>query len=516
MDGKAPKVTKEVLCEEARFILANVLAEGRYGRQNKYADIKRICEGAVSISFGDYVGFLEAAGYLTHDKGNDTLDVSGDGERVVTGERLSELMERAVAHFKSRRQAAGGQARVTFTGSSSALGASGPTTNTSALPPPSPSSSSVNLPPPPDTRSSSSSSMGGAPSMSPSATPAPSSRYEKLAPLGSGGIGTVHLARQIPFDREVSLKEIRDVFAFFSDEARREIVRRFGEVIRAAARLSHPNIVPMYDVSPEGSMSPFIVTEFMPQGSVRRLIADAEDIPSGLVVKYLLQTLHALKAAHAQGVVHRGLKPENLLIDAHGNVKVSDFGMTRIVERDAQHIKQVYLGMGAVAYMAPELFTAPDAAGQASDIYALGIIFYEMLTRKLPGRRSPMPSELGVNLPKGLDDIFDRMTRDERGDRYGAVEDILEDFYKVEGIERMIEGHYAVLFGDNPLQHIKFRTAAPGVDGGAVAADGGGAAGGEGGGGEGGEGGGNPRATGRRPYSYQQRLKGGGTPPTQQ
>src|SRR4051794_14986989 len=98
------KVTKEVLCEEARFILANVLAEGRYGRQNKLADIRRICEGAVTIPFGEYVGFLEAAGYLVHDRARDTLDVTSEGERVVTGERVNELMERAVAHFKSNRR----------------------------------------------------------------------------------------------------------------------------------------------------------------------------------------------------------------------------------------------------------------------------------------------------------------------------------------------------------------------------------------------------------------------------
>src|SRR3954465_1102846 len=103
MEGRA-KVTKDVLCEEARFILANVLAEGRYGRQNRVADIRRICEGAVTIPFQEYVGFLEAAGYLGHDRQRDTLDVTPEGEKVVTGEKVNELMERAVAHFKSSRK----------------------------------------------------------------------------------------------------------------------------------------------------------------------------------------------------------------------------------------------------------------------------------------------------------------------------------------------------------------------------------------------------------------------------
>ena len=86
----------------------------------------------------------------------------------------------------------------------------------------------------------------------------------------------------------------------------------------------------------------------------------------------------------------RGLKPENLVIDAYGNVKVSDFGFARIVERDAAVIRQVYVGMGNIAYMAPELYHDPVAAGPQTDIYALGIIFYELLTRRLPGRRSPI------------------------------------------------------------------------------------------------------------------------------
>jgi serine/threonine protein kinase len=256
---------------------------------------------------------------------------------------------------------------------------------------------------------------------------------------------------------------------------------------------------------------PYIVTELCTQGSVRRLISDAEEIPVGLVVRYLLQVLHALRAAHAQGVSHRGLKPENLLIDAHGNVKVTDFGFARIVERDQAVIRQVYVGMGAVAYMAPELFNDPLGSGPQTDIYALGILFYEMLTRKLPGRRSPMPSQVNSSLPKGLDDIFDRMTRDERADRYQSVEDILQDFYKIDGMMKVVDGNYSSMFGENPIAKLKFRTPAPVVPAPAAApaakvvaegtstseitsstqsAD-------------------DPKrgSMGRRPYSYQQRLK---------
>jgi serine/threonine protein kinase len=175
------------------------------------------------------------------------------------------------------------------------------------------------------------------------------------------------------------------------------------------------------------------------------------------VFKYLLQTLHALRAAHAQRVYHRGLKPEQMLIDAYGNVKVSDFGFTRIVERDHAVIRQIYVGMGNVAYMAPELYSDPMTSGPQGDIYALGIIFYELLTRKLPGRRSPMPSQINPNLPRGIDDIFDRMTRDSRTERYATVDDILDDIDKLDGMETLLGSGDRVLVGDSPMASIKFR-----------------------------------------------------------
>src|SRR5690349_15408062 len=103
MEGRA-KVTKEVLCEEARFILANVMAEARYGRQNRFDDIRRVCEGAVSIPFGEYVTFLEKAGYMRQDRNGDSLEVTAEGEEVVNGGGLTEFTERAVNHFKKLRQ----------------------------------------------------------------------------------------------------------------------------------------------------------------------------------------------------------------------------------------------------------------------------------------------------------------------------------------------------------------------------------------------------------------------------
>jgi serine/threonine protein kinase len=464
MEGRT-KVTKEVLCEESRFILANVMAEARYGRQNRYDDIRRVCEGAVSIPFSEYIGFLEKAGYLRHDRGSESLEVTPDGEAVVNGGSLTDLTERAVAHFKNARKRRKEEGNSRMSKITSSQGRPSAT-------------------------------VGGEIQTSSEIL---DSRYEKLATIGSGGIGSVYRARQVPLNREVALKEVRDLFGYFSEDQRGEIIRRFTDVVRAAANLAHPNILPIHDVNLDRE-HPYVVSELAPNGSARRLIDDAETLPVHLTLKYLLQTLHALRAAHAQRVFHRGLKPEQLLIDAYGNVKVSDFGFGRIVERDSAVIRQVYVGMGNIAYMAPELYTDPVGAGPQADIYALGIIFYELLTRKLPGRRSPMPSIVNAKLPKGIDDIFDQMTRDSRTERYTSVDDILLDIDKLEGLSDVLDQQTQVLVAENPIEQIKFREGAESptetaVDG-DKSDDDGDKTGGD-----------DDKGSKHRPYSFQQRRK---------
>src|SRR5262252_3954341 len=103
MEPKA-KLSKEMICEETRFILANILAEGRYGKQNHLDDIRRICEGAVSLGLDEYIVFLESYGYVAVNRRSDTLEVTSEGERVVSGDKTQELMGRVLAHFLSRPQ----------------------------------------------------------------------------------------------------------------------------------------------------------------------------------------------------------------------------------------------------------------------------------------------------------------------------------------------------------------------------------------------------------------------------
>jgi serine/threonine protein kinase len=219
-------------------------------------------------------------------------------------------------------------------------------------------------------------------------------------------------------------------------------------------------------------------------------------VPLPLVFRYLLQTLHALRAAHRREVFHRGLKPEQLLLDGSGAVKVADFGFARIVERDQAVIRQVYVGMGNVAYLAPELYTDPSGAGAQADIYATGIICYELLTRKLPGRRSPMPSKVNAGVPAGFDDIFDRMTRDGLDERYPDVDAILADLDRLPALPELLGNPSMALPTDDLLAKVTFR---PRADEPAGEGDG------HGEGGEPTDGGEDGKGPSYRPYSLQQR-----------
>ena len=263
-------------------------------------------------------------------------------------------------------------------------------------------------------------------------------RYTKEKVLGSGGIGTVYLARQLPLNRAVVLKEVRELFGFFTEAQRREISRRFAEQVQQSAALMHPNIVEIVDANADREY-PYLVARYGEGGSLRRVLKYAELIPPKLAVRVFLQIMQGLVYAHRQGVVHRGLKPENVLFDDSGYVRLTDFGMSRIVERDQTTIKHVYVGMGSVAYMAPELLSSPREAQPQSDLYAAGIMLYEMLARRLPGRRSPMPTSLHPTLPKVIDDIFDGLTQDDLSERIETAEQVFELFYQAASAKAFVE-----------------------------------------------------------------------------
>ncbi|MFB6265227.1 MAG: serine/threonine-protein kinase [Bradymonadaceae bacterium] len=276
-------------------------------------------------------------------------------------------------------------------------------------------------------------------------------RFDELDEIGSGAVGTVYRGHQHDLDRSVAIKEIQGLFEVFADIRREDVVERFVEVARAQSRLSHPGVLEVYELVSDVEY-PYLVVEYAPNGSLRRLVEmESDEQPLTTAVKYLVQILHALRAAHDAGVVHGGLKPENVVLDETGNAKLTDFGMTTLVDLSGLS-DQVHVGMGDMAYASPEQIQDPTAASVEGDIYSLGIVFYELLTGRVPGRRSPMPSSFFPEIPRELDDVFDRMSMDDPTDRYDSIDDVLEAFYGTDEILELLDRQSGVVFLRDPLE----------------------------------------------------------------
>ena len=277
--------------------------------------------------------------------------------------------------------------------------------------------------------------------------------YQRGDAIGSGGMGTVYKGTQVKLNRAVAIKEIKEIFDVFAGVQRADIVDRFTDVVQIQATLLHPNIIQVVDLDTDAQF-PFVVMQYAPNGNLRRLIESDDRPPLQTALKYFLQIVHALNTAHDNGVTHGGLKPENIVLDHAGNALVTDFGISRVAELDANNsTNQVYVGVGTVAYMSPEQFRDPNIATVKSDIYSLGIMFYEMLTGKVPGRRSPMPSSFFPDIPRSLDDVFDRMSMDDINERYASVEEVLTDIYSSGEVMDIIDKRGGFLFLRDPITH---------------------------------------------------------------
>lgn len=275
--------------------------------------------------------------------------------------------------------------------------------------------------------------------------------YKRVEELGVGGVGTVFRATQTKLKRDVALKVVDQVFNVFAGVKRADIVASFTEVVQRQSRLVHPNIVQVLDIE-TNSEFPYVVTQYAPRGNLRRLIEMPDRPTLSVALKYFMQILSALSTAHDNDIIHGNLKPENVVLDAAGNAMISDFGMANVVEREDANTAHVYVGVGTVAYMSPEQFQNPNSATEQSDIYSLGIMLYEMLTGKVPGRRSPMPSSFYPDIPRSLDDIFDKMSVDDPADRFLNVQEILQELYQAEDVMALLDNRSGILFMRDPIE----------------------------------------------------------------
>lgn len=200
-------------------------------------------------------------------------------------------------------------------------------------------------------------------------------RYELQGVLGGGGMALVYRALDRVLNRTVAVKVLREQYA--SDPT---FLQRFTREAQAAAALSHPNIASVYDVGQDGDV-PFIVMEYVPGITLRDLIARDGPLPVDQAVEIGAQILGALDYAHRNGLVHRDIKPGNVLITPQGTVKVVDFGIAKSA-RDLS-LTAAGLALGTAAYFSPEQARG-EAARPESDLYSVGVSLYEMLTGRTP------------------------------------------------------------------------------------------------------------------------------------
>src|ERR687896_543432 len=204
-----------------------------------------------------------------------------------------------------------------------------------------------------------------------------SGRYRLIAPLGEGGMATIWRAVDEQLDREVAVKLLRPQFS-----ADPGFAARFKQEARAAGGLSHPNIVGVYDYGTDGpDGEQYIVMELVDGSDLSAILRDRGSLATMDAVRVAIGVASALEVAHRKGIVHRDVKPGNILITDGGDVKVTDFGIARAVSEASMTVTGTTLG--SVHYFSPEQARGDEVTG-ASDVYALGIVLFEMLTGRRP------------------------------------------------------------------------------------------------------------------------------------
>ena len=210
-------------------------------------------------------------------------------------------------------------------------------------------------------------------------------RYELVRPLGHGAMATVDLAHDVELDRPVALKRLAENLA--RDE---DLQRRFLREARLAARLAHPNVVRVFDVG-EDDGRPFIAMEYVEGGTLAELVAQRGQLPVAETATLGTQMCAGLAAVHAAGLVHRDVKPQNLLLRTDGVLKLGDFGIA--AGHDGTRLTLAGTVLGTAGYLAPEQARGEEVTA-AADIYAVGAVLYELLTGE-PSRTAGSLAELG-------------------------------------------------------------------------------------------------------------------------
>ncbi|WP_445488334.1 Stk1 family PASTA domain-containing Ser/Thr kinase [Niallia sp. 03133] len=271
-----------------------------------------------------------------------------------------------------------------------------------------------------------------------------SGRYKILDMVGGGGMANVYLAHDMILDRDVAVKMLR--LDYVNDD---EFVRRFHREAQSATSLTHPNIVSIYDVGEEDTIY-YIVMEYVNGYTLKQYIQKHSPVPVETAIEIMKQLTSAISHAHQNNIVHRDIKPHNILVDKQGNVKITDFGIAMALS--ATSITQTNSVLGSVHYLSPEQARG-GMANKKSDIYSLGIVMFELLTGRLPfsgesavsialkhlQSETPSIRRWNEEIPQSVENIVLKATAKDPFHRYSSVEEMGEDLQTALNPERKNE-----------------------------------------------------------------------------
>lgn len=285
-------------------------------------------------------------------------------------------------------------------------------------------------------------------------------RYQIIKNIGEGGMANVYLAQDTILDRQVAVKVLRGDLA--DDE---KFIRRFQREALSASKLVHPNIVEMYDVGEENG-SYYIVMEYINGRTLKSLVKKRGALTLPEVVDIMSQLLSAIMCAHDSYIIHRDIKPQNVLILDDGKVKITDFGIAMAL--NSNELTQTNSVMGSVHYLPPEQANGSGSTIK-SDIYSLGILMYELLTGKVPFKgenaveiaikqmRDPIPSVCSFNpaIPQSIENIILKACAKNPKNRYDNVEQMYKDLKNALTEESMKQNRITYQYSENDLDETK-------------------------------------------------------------
>ena len=285
-------------------------------------------------------------------------------------------------------------------------------------------------------------------------------RYQIIKTIGEGGMANVYLAYDTILDRNVAVKVLRGDLA--TDE---KFVRRFQREALSASSLSHPNIVEVYDVG-EDNGSYYIVMEYIEGKQLKQLLKKRGKLTLNEVVDIMSQVTDGMSAAHDSYIIHRDIKPQNIMILENGLIKITDFGIAMAL--NSTQLTQTNSVMGSVHYLPPEQASGKGATIQ-SDVYSMGILMYELLTGELPFRgdnaveialkqiKEPVPAIRTKieSIPQSIENIIMKATAKNPKNRYKDAREMHDDLKTALSKERENEPKYTFKYAENDNENIK-------------------------------------------------------------